>query len=113
MPRRQIQIIHQDSKDGNLEPLGTPGEVSGMLARFNTGPDKDASAGTGGPGVAPPATLLHHGPGLVAEVPMLVDEVTQFIITLRDEDFAFPVVIRMCRALGWAMVDVETGRRFG
>ncbi len=32
---------------------------------------------------------------------------------MTDDDFAFPVLLRLCREQKWTMLDPETGRRFG
>jgi hypothetical protein len=89
---------------GEREPLGTPAEVLDALARFNTAPDGSGRDGTG--------VAVLHGPGFVVEIPSGADEVSQALATLVDEDLAFPVLSRACRALGWTMVDLDSGRTF-
>jgi hypothetical protein len=39
--------------------------------------------------------------------------ITQLIAHMTDEEIAMPVLMRLCKALGWAMTDLETGRSFG
>ena len=41
------------------------------------------------------------------------DEVAQVIITISDEDFAFPVLLKMCRMNKWRMMDPESGQSYG
>ena len=50
---------------------------------------------------------------MIVEVSTSADPVSQAVATLNDEDYAFPVLMKLCRALGWKMVDIETGRTFG
>ncbi|MFI4917545.1 MAG: hypothetical protein ACIAS6_13695 [Phycisphaerales bacterium JB060] len=106
MPKRQIVIVSSDPADEGLPPLGTIDEVSKALADFNTAPDgseRSASAGT----------VVLHGPGLVVELPMGLDRVTQGLVTLIDEDVAWPVLMRLVKNLPWKLLDLETGRSFG
>jgi hypothetical protein len=87
-------------------PLGTPKEVREILARYNTAPD-------GSPRTASLGTEILHGPGLIVELPSNMEEVTQALVTVTDDDIAWPVLSRICKAVGWKMVDVESGRVFG
>lgn len=94
------------SKGADMVSMGTVPEITKGLARFNTAPDGSArSASTG--------TVLLHGPGMIIELPTSTDEVMQAMATVRDDEFAWPVLSRICRELSWAMVDMNTGRRFG
>ena len=34
-------------------------------------------------------------------------------IDVAHEEIAMPVLMRLCKTLGWAMTDLETGRSFG
>lgn len=106
MPKRQIVIVSSQPAEEGMPPLGTIDEVSSALAEFNTAPDGSArSAETG--------TILLHGPGLVVELPMGIDRVTQGLVTLIDEDTAWPVLMRLVKNLPWKLLDLETGRSFG
>lgn len=100
---RQLVLMRQ-GPPGAMPPLGTLREVRTKLAAYNTAPD-------GGPGKAGGTEIL-YGPGLVIEVPTTLDSVTQAIVTMQDEDIAWPVLARLCKALGWTMMDMETGRMF-
>lgn len=102
--KRQIVLQNAEQGDEGLEPLGTPKEVASMLSRFNTAPDgRPAKTGTD----------IFHGPGFVLELPRGLSRLTQAMVTVEEEDFAFPVLSRLCRNLGWVMVDIESGRKFG
>lgn len=107
MPKRQIVIVSSDEPaEEGLPPLGTIDEVSARLADFNTAPDGSTrSAETG--------TIVLHGPGLVVELPTGIDRVTQGLVTLIDEDMAWPVLMRLVKNLPWKLLDLETGRSFG
>lgn len=87
-------------------PLGTPQEIRDTLARYNTAPD-------GSPRSASLGTEILHGPGLIIELPTNQTEVAQALVTVTDDDIAWPVLSRLCKAAGWKMVDVESGRVFG
>ncbi|MBX3381349.1 MAG: hypothetical protein KF805_14735 [Phycisphaeraceae bacterium] len=87
-------------------PIGTISEVKEVLAHYNTAPD-------GSPRSASLGTEVLHGPGLIIELPTNQDEVTQALVTVIDDDIAWPVLSRLCKAAGWKMMDVETGRVFG
>lgn len=104
MAKRQLVLTTGDEA-GPEASLGTLREVLAALSRFNTAPDGSARPG------APTAIL--HGPGLVLEVPTAMDEIRQALVTLIDEDIAWPVLTRVCKALSWRMMDPNTGRSFG
>jgi len=87
-------------------PLGTPEEIRETLARSNTAPD-------GSPRTASLGTEILHGPGLIIELPTNQAEVSQALVTVTDDDIAWPVLSRLCKAAGWKMVDVDSGRVFG
>lgn len=104
MAKRQIVLTTGETENPEAS-LGDLREVLGALSKFNTAPDGSASPG------APTAIL--HGPGLVIEIPTAMDEIRQALVTLIDEDIAWPVLTRLCRALSWRMMDPNTGRSFG
>lgn len=107
---RQLVVLRSvdpsdDEADG-LPALGTVKEVTRTLSDYNTSPD-GAPAGLGGAlGLA-----RLYGPGFIVEIPVSDDEVRQFMVTMTDEDFAFPVLMRLCRAHKWTMMDPESGQR--
>jgi hypothetical protein len=88
-----------------MQPLGTADEVVARLAPFNTAPDGGAAGSLG--------TVTLHGPGMVVLMPTTQKSITQLIASLTDEEIALPVLMRACKSLGWAMMDMETGRTFG
>ena len=106
MPKRQIVIVSSAPADEGLPPLGTMDEVAEALADFNTAAD-------GSPRSASAGTVVLHGPGLVVELPMGLDRVTQGLVTLVDEDVAWPVLMKLVKSLPWKLLDLETGRSFG
>lgn len=85
-------------------PLGTAREVKELLAQFNMSED-GSSEGAG----------VLHGPGIIASLPMVGpdDPVMQLLVSMQEEDMAWAVLPRVCRALGWKMMDPRTGRTFG
>ena len=106
MPKRQSVIVSSEPADEGLPPLGTMDEVAEALADFNT-------ATAGSPRRASAGTVVLHGPGLVVELPMGLDRVTQGLVTLVDEDVAWPVLMKLVKSLPWKLLDLETGRSFG
>lgn len=101
--RRQLVIIGKDVKGGNA-PLGSLREVRATLEGYNTGPDGSKSD----------AGLDRlHGPGMVIELPGAIDPVTQAVASISDEEIAFPVLMKLTKAMGWRLMDIESGRMFG
>lgn len=93
----------QGAAPGRAPTLGPRREVIRALASFNCAPDgaKDTS--------------LAYGPGFIAQFPLgdPGDEIQQILIGLNEEEIAWPVLSRLCKTLGWAMMDPDTGRTFG
>jgi len=118
MPRRRIVLVKFSDGDpsGEMCALGTVESVLAAFGRVNTATDRlvrsppDESVGTGG-GLGSGVVKL-HGPGLTAEVPTTNDLVQQSLVTITDEDYAFSVLTKLCKAEGWAMMDPESGRTF-
>lgn len=108
MAKKRQLILTRSRKgadaSGELSPLGKPAEVIGLLAPFNTAPDG------GPPGLG---TMTLWGPGMTVLMPTTQPVITQLIAHMTDEEIAMPVLMRMCKTLGWAMTDLETGRSFG
>jgi hypothetical protein len=106
MPKRQFVFTLPAPRPGEAAPpLGTPAALVGALSAFNTAPD-------GGPSKALGTQRL-HGPGFVVDIPDGQPQITQAMITVTEEDTAWPVLVRICKSLGWKMVDLESGRSFG
>ncbi len=89
--------------------LGSLKTVLLEFAPFNTAPD---GSGPDGMGDAMGVGVL-HGPGFRAEVPTMSEVVAQVILTISDEDFAFPVLMKMCRTNKWRMMDPDSGQSYG
>jgi hypothetical protein len=119
--KRQVILLklaeepHVDSEatrtgDGcSMVPLGACAEVVRTLAPFNVAPD---GSGPGGMGEALGTGIL-YGPGMIIEMPTGGDEISQLMVSVTDEDFAWAVLMRMCKLLHWKMLDPESGRTFG
>ncbi len=93
-------------------PLGTCREVVRTFESFNISPD--GSGGEGWGETYGMATL--YGPGCVIELPHAGEpdgELTQAMVSVTDEEFAWPVLSRACKAGGWKLMDPESGRTFG
>lgn len=96
----------ENGKPGGVpRPLGTSRDIKEALARFNTAPDGSTKKSLG--------TEFYYGPGIQVELPSGQSEVNQALVTLIEEDIAWPVLLRMCRTLNWALQDPNTGRIFG
>jgi len=104
--KRQIVLMRsKPAGSTEMEPLGSTDDVLRSLAPFNTAPD-------GAPGGAV-GTMSLHGPGMVILMPTTQPRVLQLMANLTDEEIAMPVLMRACKSLGWAMVDMESGKSFG
>ena len=88
----------------NTVSLGSIVAVRESLVDFNTGPDGDADT---------PNVL--YGPGVTISLPMggADDPVNQLLVAINEDDIAWPVLIRMCAAFDWKMMDPKSGRTFG
>ncbi len=115
MPHRQlalIKLLPQDPDDEGAGtgsvldsiPLGTYDEVVESLSGYNTAPD--GSTDTFG---------VLFGPGFTVQLPFVdrKDPVMQILISLDEDDTAWPVLSRICKRLNWKMLDPSTGRTFG
>ncbi|RMD64790.1 MAG: hypothetical protein D6824_03480 [Planctomycetota bacterium] len=101
-PARQLVLMAQQG-DGAMDALGTRRDVVQRLSQFNTAPDGSATQ---------PNVL--HGPGFTLELPYVDDRdpVTQALVTVQEEDIAWAVLSRLCKATGWTLLDVDSGRTF-
>lgn len=116
MSNRQIALIKllddgPDAEGGESSgsvldsiPLGTHKQVCESLAHFNTATDN-----------APESIGVLYGPGFTVQLPFVGpnDPVMQILISLEDEDCAWPVLTRICKRLRWKMLDPNSGRTFG
>lgn len=112
MARRQLVLmVKREEGEHGSPPMGSLEEVIAILKRFNCWPDGSGPEGMGkSPGMA-----LAYGPGMVMEIPAAAGagEVMQVLATMTDEEYAFPVLMKLCRESGWTMMDPESGRIFG
>jgi len=101
---RQLILTPVSSEEGGTSGLGRKREVLRQLGQFNTAPDG-----------SPESFGVAHGPGFLVELPMVEDkdEVTQMMVTVLDEETAWPVLARLCKQHRWQMVDPASGRSFG
>ncbi|MBM4107811.1 MAG: hypothetical protein FJ255_03210 [Phycisphaerae bacterium] len=104
MPRRR-QLVLMNPSDGGPATLGALKDLRATLGRYNTGGD--------GTGPDAGGVEILHGPGFTCEVATAQPVVQQVLVSLLDEDIAWPVLSRLCKAEKWKMMDVETGRMFG
>lgn len=102
---RQLALMRAGTPPGETAPIGTRGEICQALARFNTAPDGAPGKGMG--------TLRLYGPGMAIELPTSVDQINQALVSVNEDDIAWPVLLRICKELRWKMIDLETGRSFG
>ena len=88
----------------NTMSMGSVRDVTRMLGAFNTRSDGE-----------PTTRNVLYGPGITVQLPMADDEdpVTQLLVSLTEDDIAWPLLIRICQASGWKMMDPKTGRVFG
>jgi hypothetical protein len=104
--RRQLALMRSAPSGGSgVAPLGSLREVLEELSRYNTAPDGSPGDGMG--------LRRLYGPGMVLDVPASGEDVNQAMITITEEEMAWPVLSRICKELKWKMVDLETGRAFG
>jgi hypothetical protein len=87
-------------------PMGSFKSVVDQLGRYNTAPDG---------GKSPENYGMLYGPGFIAQLPMVGpdDPVAQVMISLTEEEIAWPVLMRICRNLELRMMDPQSGRTFG
>ena len=107
--RRQLALIRLSDPDDPMSPTAPLGVLSAFTehcARFNTASDNAPGAGASG-------VLLLHGPGFVVELMQGGKEVRQALVTCHDENLAWPVLWKLCKAAGWKLQDMESGRMFG
>lgn len=110
-PARQIVLVRLLEDEGdevsasvlNSVPLGTSREVAERLAPLNIAPDGEQDT-----------VGILFGPGLTVQLPMVGpdDPVMQAVVSI-EEEIAWPVLERICKRLGWKMMDPNSGRMFG
>ncbi len=95
---------HAMPSAANAVSLGSRREVQRSLEPFNVA--SDGSVASYG---------VLWGPGIAVQLPMVDDRdpVMQLLVSLNDESIAWPVLERVCRVLGWKMMDPKSGAIFG
>lgn len=122
MARKRTLILIRSAppgeSSGGLLALGALRDVRAALGQCNISPDGSGPHGYGerlGTGVL-------FGPGMVLEIPLSEEptsnrgagpEISQVLVSVTDEDFAFPVLMRLCKLNSWKMMDPDSGRTFG
>lgn len=86
--------------------MGSVAEVQRIMLRFNTAHDASPPGKNAAMGL-----MSLHGPGFIAEMSTASDDVKQLMVTITDDDFAFPVLTRCCREQKWTLMDPESGQR--
>lgn len=111
---RQIIVIRtvgpNEDQEG-MPPLGSQREMIDTLARFNTAPDGSSTPAVGAASRPDSGTTRLFGPGMVVEFASADREVRQLLVTATDDDFAFPVLQRLCREQKWTLMDPDSGQR--
>lgn len=105
--RRQLALIRledPDDRTSSTVPLGSEAEFRDAVAPFNTATDGGVPRG---------GSVTFYGPGLVIEIVPMDSRVSQALVTCQDQDFAWPVLYGICKANGWKLQDMESGRMFG
>ena len=85
--------------------MGRADDVAELVSRYNTAHDGSRGASLG--------TRALFGPGFTMQVPTSTDTVTQVMVSVTEQEIAWPVLSRLCKDLGWRMMDTETGQVFG
>jgi hypothetical protein len=55
------------------------------------------------------------GPGFSGQLPLVGpnDDVGQVLVSISEDEIAWPVLFNICRQLGWKLMDPTSGRMFG
>ena len=116
--KRSLILLKPGVGEDGAPPLGTLREVRETLGNSNIATDGSGPHGYG----ERLGTGVFFGPGMVLEVPLMEEpdahrgqgpDIRQILVSVTDEDFAFPVLMRLCKLSGWQMMDPESGRTFG
>lgn len=103
--RQFVLMATLTSPGGGMAALGNAAAVKDILANYNTAPD-------GGPRKSLGTEML-HGPGMVMDIPTSSESIAQVMVSVTDEEIAWPVLSRLCKEREWKLVDLESGRTFG
>ena len=99
MPAKQFVILAKGiaANNGGMAPLGARSELVGLLATCNVAPQ------TTGEDVL-------YGPGIRLELPPDQDPISQMLMTVVEEEIAWPVLVRLAQRFNWKVLDMDTGR---
>lgn len=106
--KRQLvlfKLTDPDRPNSGYADLGDEASLITLLAPFNTAPDGSPRRTSG--------TQVLHGPGIVIEYATTQDTIRQAIVSVVDQDIAWPVLSRICKTLGWKLQDMDSGQTFG
>lgn len=95
---RQFVLLSKapPTEDG-LPPLATRSQLQALLAPLNTSLER-------------PGADTFHGPGVELAMMSGEDPVRQVLLSVNDEEIAWPVIPRIAVALNCKVRDLETGR---
>lgn len=92
-----IQTRQDEQSANGLPPIGSRAELLSRLSHYNTAPESEES------------DEILYGPGIRLEMPP-GDPINQLLVTVTEEEIAWPVMLRLCRDFNWSMLDPNTGR---
>ncbi len=98
MQQRQLVILSRTSyKNGVPDPIGSRVDVVNALAMRNTLADIEGGD-------------ILYGPGVDIQLPPGQDPIQQMLLTITDEDIAWPVILRLAKDLQWKLLDPVSAR---
>ena len=100
MPQRHLVILSRtNNKDGSLGAIGSRTEIIQSLALRNTVAEIDGGD-------------ILYGPGVDIELSPGQDPVLQMLLTITDDDIAWPVIQRLAKDLQWKLLDPVKGTEY-
>ncbi|MDA1007424.1 MAG: hypothetical protein O2800_00270 [Planctomycetota bacterium] len=94
-----ISARHRND-DGSMPPIGRRDELLSQFATINTYPESVGSDQL-------------FAPGVTMELPSTDLEPTQILMSIDDEDIAWPYIMRLVKTIPVRILDVESGRELG
>ncbi len=100
MSQRQLVILSRtNNKDGTLGAIGSRMDVVKSLELRNTCAEIEGGE-------------IMYGPGVNIELTPNQDPILQMLLTITDDDIAWPVIMRLAKDLQWKILDPSSGREF-
>ncbi len=103
MAQQYVIQARGGATDNGLAVIGTRGEITSELSRFNTSTDG-----------ADPSSL--HGPGIRIDFPPGEEDdgspVTQMLLTVNEEEIGWLVLHKIAKEFQWTIVDTSSGRNW-